>query len=68
MKEVYYKILANDDADQSGKIKTLKEARETLADYLDYDRNELGLEDGLMDYYIVKYTETDDEIIEEEIK
>ena len=67
MKNIYYKVLANDGAEQSKELPTLKAARQELKDIIKEDI-ELGLAEGDIDYFIVKYTEQDGAIYEEEIR
>ena len=66
MPKIYYVVEANDGAPQSRELATLKEARKELKELLAEDKKN-GI-DGLFDYYIAKYTETDDTIYCEEYK
>lgn len=66
--KTWYMVLANDGTEQSKELKTLKEARAELKDIIREDVEELGLAEGDIDYYIVKYTEDNGTIYEEEMR
>lgn len=68
MKRVYYVVEANDGCQVSDKLDTLKEARKQLKEIIEEDKDEFDINEGDIDYYIMKYTETDDVLYWEEIK
>lgn len=56
--KTYYIVEANDGCQIGIEQATLKAARQELKEIIKEDRAE-GLEDGDIEYYITKYTETD---------
>ena len=67
-KRVYYKILSNDGCPQSEEISSLKEARDELREIIKEDEDEFGIHEGEIDYYIEKYTETENTIYFERVE
>ena len=57
----YYIVESNDGCQASTEQPTINAARQELKEIKQEDRNE-GLEDGEIEYYIMKYTETDDTV------
>ncbi len=66
MTRIYYVVESNDGQPQSNELDTLKQARAELKSIIAEDRT-LGLVEGDIDYYIMKYTEVDGEIYSEEV-
>lgn len=62
MKRIYYVVESNDGSQQSGKLDTIKQARAELKSIIEEDKKEFGLDEGDIDYYIAKYTETEEKI------
>ncbi len=67
MRKTYYKILSNDGCPQSDEINTLPKARNVLREMIEFDEEEFGVHEGEIEYYIEKYTETDDIIYHERV-
>lgn len=67
MTRTYYVVESNDGSPQSKELDTLKQARAELKSIIVEDRT-LGLGEGDIDYYIMKYTEMDNELTYEVVK
>ena len=68
MKRIYYMVMANDGCQVSKELKTIKEARDELKSIIKEDWDEFELEEGCIDYYIVKCIESGNKISEEVVK
>ena len=68
MSRIYYMVMANDGCQVSKELGTIKEARAELKSIIKEDMDEFGLEEGCIDYYIVKCTESGKTISEEVVK
>lgn len=68
MSRIYYIVCANDGCQVSKELGTIKEARAELKSIIKEDWDEFELEEGCIDYYIVKCTESGNAISEEIVK
>ena len=68
MRVTTYQVMSNDGCPQSIEFKTLKEARQEMRRIIKEDKEEFGLEAGMIDYYIEKKVETEDTIYYEVIR
>ncbi len=59
--KTYYIVESNDGCQAGTEQATLKAARQELKEIKQEDKN-AGLEDGDIEYYIMKYTETESKI------
>ena len=68
MSRIYYMVMANDGCQVSKELGTIKEARAELKSIIKEDMDEFKLEEGCIDYYIIKCIESGNRISEEVVK
>lgn len=68
MKRIYYVVEAGDGSAISKELNSLKDARKELKLIIKEDKESFGLDEGDIDYQIIKYTDTGDTVYYEEVR